>query len=333
MSRVDVAVVGASGAVGEQVLAALATSRMPIGRVVAFVSRASKAEEVSFGERSLSVTTLHEMLEEQFGLAFLCVPASVSERVAPNMAGRGTLLIDIGGSSGMDLPLWMPGVTPELAEVATSGGLRTPGAGGWLLCSLLMPLRELGVTGVSGWLSLSASASGRAGIEELGAQVVASFNSREPPKRIFPEGLAFDVLPEFVAEDEWSPGEQQISAEVEALVGIPAEKIAVTLGTTSLFSGIVGGLHIRGVTMDAVEEALREAPGLRAVSRAERLRPRALVEKNRTTVSWGRLRADPSGDGVHLWVVGDNLTGAAGAVPIAAAEWMLNQGLLSRGVA
>ncbi len=330
-SGLEVAVVGASGVVGEQVLAALATSRFAGAEVTAFASRACKVEEVSYGDSRIPIRDLSDVAEHPIMLAFLCVPPHVAERVAPSITGRGALVVDVGGGSGMDLPCFLPGVSsPEIQDVVNAGGLRTPSAAGWVLASVLAPLREMGVTGVSGALNLSASSQGRAAMDELGSQVVAMFNSQEPPRKIFAEGLAFDVLPEDCTEDEWSDRELQAAAEVEALLGIPSDKIAVSLATIPLFSGVVGALHIRGLGLEEVEQALRDEPGLRAVARAARLRPRAIVDKLRTGVSYGRLRADPAGDGVHLWVLGDNLMGAGGAVPVAAAEWLLSRGLLTR---
>ena len=95
-----------------------------------------------------------------------------------------------------------------------------------------------------------------------------------------------------------------------------------------IFQGIVLNLHVRGVTIDAAESALAGAEGLRAVSKSSRLHPRGVAGK--PGVSWGRLRADPGGDGVHLVAIGDNLAGAAGAVPMLVAEWLSKAGAFSR---
>lgn len=329
----QVAVIGASGIVGEQVLEALSTAqaagRLPTGDVRAFASRACRVEEVGFGERRIGVEQVQALLEERAVLAFLCTPPAVTARLAPSLSAAGALVVDVGGAT--ELPWFLPGhVAPDIAEVAARGGVRTPSGPGWVLATVLAPLMEIGLTSVSGVLTLPGTVRGRAGMEELGAQVVASFNAREAPHRVFPEGLAFDVLPEDGPPDEWSDRERQAAAEVEALTGLSADQVAVSFCTGSVFAGIAGGLHLRGVEVEAVQEALQEAPGLKEASRPERLRPRALVERNRVGVYWGRVRADPSGDGVHVWVVGDNLSGAGGHLPVQAAEWMFQQGLFGR---
>lgn len=328
---VQISVIGASGAVGEQILAALAAAqedgRIEVGDVRAFASRACRVADVAFGERRIEVEQL-SAVEGWAGLTFLCAPPAVGARLAGAIVSGGALVVDVGGAT--DLPLYLPGRPPDLAEVVRRGGLRTPSGAGWLLASVIGPLREAGATGVSGVLALPATAAGRAGMEELGAQVVATFNGREAPHRVFPEGLAFDLLPEGGPPDEWSARELQAAAEVEALVGLPADRVGVSLCTGSVFAGIAGGLHARGIGAEAVQEALEaasEGGWLRQVQRPERLRPRALVDRRRAAACWGRVRSDPAGEGAHLWVAGDNLAGAGGAVPVAAAGWLWEQGL------
>jgi len=196
---------------------------------------------------------------------------------------------------------------------------------GSLLAALVAPLVPLGLTGCSGVVSLAASARGRGGVQELAQQVVAALNNQDPARRVFVDGLAFDTLPEDTAMDEWSGAELVAAEEVHALTGLPAAAVAVQVATAPLFAGISAGLHLRGVTLDAAEEALRAAEGLVAVSRTARLRPRAAIGK--PGVWWGRLRADPGGDGVFLWAVADDLhTAGLGAARVA--SWLSAAGLL-----
>jgi aspartate-semialdehyde dehydrogenase len=179
---------------------------------------------------------------------------------------------------------------------------------------------------VAGTLALPATVRGRAAIAELGQQVVASFSGQDPPRRVFADGLAFDVLPDEAEAGEWSEGERLAAAEIAALAAFPADRVAVTFGIFPLFAGMVASLHLRGVGLDAAEEALQAAEGLFPAPRSGKLRPRALAGK--AAIGWGRLREDPAGDGVHLWVVADNLAGASGAVPVEVARRALAAGLV-----
>jgi aspartate-semialdehyde dehydrogenase len=309
-----VAVFGATGLAGTQVLSALAETSLPIGRVHAYGSarRAPGVDSVDFGDKSLPVSPVARHVGDSFDVAILCVPPKVAALLGPALVQRGVFVVDVGGTSGIEAPVWTGGELPDAALRA--GAVRTPSPGAWMLARVLGPLS--GVTGVRGTVSLPASAQGRAAMEELGAQVMATFNQTDPPRVEFPEGLAFDTLPSDADEDSWSAAELHVAEEVAALCGLPETRVAVTLATQPLFSGMSASVHVRGVALEAVHVAWSDAEGLRAVRTAARLRPRAWHE--RADVGWGRLREDPDGDGVHAWLVADNLAGAAGSVAVAA---------------
>jgi aspartate-semialdehyde dehydrogenase len=115
---------------------------------------------------------------------------------------------------------------------------------------------------------------------------------------------------------------------VSELLGVNPARIGVQLCTQPVFNGITAALHIRGVdNAEAAETALREAPGLATAARMTTLRPRRVHE--RAPVYFGGVRADPAGDGIHLWLVADNLAGAGAAVPVAVAERLLASGVSS----
>lgn len=332
MSRaaLEVAVVGVTGSAGTQVLAALEASDVVIASLKAYGSaaRSPRVDTVSFRGQNVGVEPVSALPNAQPDLVILCVPPAVAGKLAPGLVQRGVFVIDVGNATVgvLDAPLVLPGVTPALPElVATAGAVRSPSAVGGLLASLLGPLVSAGLTGVSGVVSLAASSRGRAGMEELAQQVVATLNNQDPPRRAFVDGLAFDTLPEDTAMDEWSGTEQLAAAEVEALTGFSASKVGVQVATQPLFAGVSAGLHLRGVTIDTVEEAWRGAEGLVLVSRPAKLRPRATIGK--AGVWWGRLRADPGGDGVFVWAVTDDLH-AAGANAARIASWLAAAGLL-----
>lgn len=328
-TTLNVAVVGATGATGEQVLAALDASDVVVGTLKAYGSaaRSPRVDTVSFRGETVGVEPIGALSNARPDLAVLCVPPAAAAKLAPGLIARGVVVLDLGNATAgvLELPLALLGAVPPAEEAAKAGGVRTPSSAGALLAAVAAPLREKGLTGVSAVVSLAASARGRAGMEELGQQVVATLNNQDPQRRLFVDGLAFDTLPEDVATDEWSGAEQLASAEVAALTGLPEDAIVVQVATQPLFGGVSAGVHLRGVRLEDVEEALRGAPGLVAVSRTARLRPRAFLGK--PGVAWGRLRADPAGDGVHLWIVSDDLA-TAGTAAARTASWLLGAGLL-----
>ncbi len=329
MTGPTIAVLGATGNVGEALLARLAASPLGQGEVAAYASRATRRETVDFGGRTLHVRTLAEAADSGASLVFCALPPGLAQRTVPSFTARGALVIDVGNScAGLFAgPLCLGDVRPiDEAAVARAGGLRTPGALGWMLTTVLAPLLPLGAWGVTGLANLPVTAHGRLATEEFSEQVVASFNSKDPPRRRFPEGIAFDTLPEDVDAGEWSDRERSAAAEVSELLGVNPGRIGVQVCTQPVFSGMTAALHIRGVDdAEAAETALREAPGLATAARMRSLRPRKVMTK--APVYFGGVRADPAGDGIHLWLAADNLAGAGAAVPILLAERLLNAGV------
>jgi aspartate-semialdehyde dehydrogenase len=320
-SPFDIAVLGATGAAGEQVLAALASSNLPLGAVTPFggPARSPRVDSVSYGERTIGVESISRLGDHTPAAAVLCVPSKVAS-LAPALVARGVFVIDVCNATAgvLAAPLlgsaWrVEGRAARLPDaVVRAGALRTPSAVGAALHALLAPLAAAPPTSVSGVVSLPASARGRVGSEELGQQVIASLTQQDPQRRVWPEGLAFDTLPEDVPDDEWSTPERLAAEEVGALGPLAADRIALTFCTQPLFAGLTAGLHLRGVSYEAAEAAWSDAPGLVAVGRTSRLRPRARLAK--AEIAWGRLRSDPSGDGVHVWVTADPLAIGAAAV-------------------
>lgn len=311
MSRsLSVALLGATGLVGEHVLTALSRGGSPIGRVQVFGSanRSPRVDSVAFGGESLGVEPITHLAELDADVALLCVPPGVSGRLASQIVGKVGLLVDVGTSSGLDSPLLHPAMSAGV-PLDGSGAVRLPGATAAVLAPLLGPLVGAGLADVSATVLLSASNRGRAAVDELGQQVVARLNQQDPPRRVFPTGLAFDVVPEDTPGEEWSATEEAAAAEIAALAGLGAGSTTVQVTTAPLFAGVAASLHLRGVSLAAVEPLWRSAELAQEVVRVERLRPRAFTGKPQ--IGWGRLRALPGGGGVAAWVVADPIAVAA----------------------
>jgi aspartate-semialdehyde dehydrogenase len=327
-TTVEIALVGATGAAGEQILAALGASKLLIRNLRPYggPSRSPRVDTVELRGQAVGVEPVAALAGATMDIAVLAVPPAVAARVAPALSARGVFVVDVGDATAgvLDAPLVLAG--NELSETATRArALRTPSAVGAALGAICAPLVAHGLTGCSTVVSRGASVRGRGGMEELGQQVVAALNNQDPARRMFPDGLAFDTVAEDTAEDEWSNAEALATTELAALTGLDASAFVVQVGVQPLFSGISAGVHLRGVAYDTVEEVLRGAPGLVAITRASRLRPRALLGK--PGVGWGRLRTDPAGDGVHVWIVADELA-SAGAAALWAVEQALAVGLV-----
>lgn len=332
----NIAIIGATGAVGGDLLAALPKSALPLRELRLFASPASVGRVVEHGDRVHRVQALGEdigstTMLEGVDLAFLALPSEAARFVGPILAERGIMVVDIGGSLADRGPLVVPAVGADsLQEAARERVVCSPSAPGVLLATVLGALREFAPVGAQGTVLLSAGAAGRAGVDELSGQVVAMFNQKEPPRRVFPNGLAFDLLPGPGAvrppDDPlagWTDAEVRLASEVAAVVDLPAPRLAFSLMTAPFFSGLVASLQIElehEANMDELRAALGSARGLNLADPVPG--PRRVV--GRSALFVGRLRNDPSGSGgLHLLAVGDNLRFGASnnAIAIATALW------------
>ncbi len=320
-----IAVVGATGWLGGEVVEALRLSPLPVGELVAMGSPASAGKSVEWGELRVPVQRLDpERLEEVDAIFVAAPPQAVAEDLAA-VRGQGPLLVDLVGLHADDpaVPLVALGINPGLLdEVRETGVVRVPGPVSLALTAILRPLgARAALAGVHGVALRPASTRGREAVEELSQQVMALFNQREPRRVVFPDGLAFDVLPGD-GQDGWSDDERRVGEELAVLVGIDSRGVAISEVILPVFTGM--GLEVELIAMDRltvddVAACLEEAPGVElATGRPQRWMLRGRVGS--PVVQVGRLRQDPSGRTVHLWASTDpTRLVAANAVATAAA--------------
>lgn len=325
MSR-RIAVFGATGAVGKDILALLGKAPWKPESVAAFASPRSEIPTVEYNDASLSVDDAENASFEDFDAVFLAVPGDAAREIGERAVGAGALVIDLSGTFADDgeIPVVVPWVNPEaLADVPLRGIVQIPSGPALLVASVLGPLQRADLYGsASATVLLPASSEGKAGIEELSRQVVTLFNSGTPPRKVFEQGLAFDMIPQVgdVGPDGWTIREVRASAEVSAVIG--GRTPAITLVGVPLFSGTAATLQIRLSEPAGGERITRilQDGGVQMPKPGARGLPRPRKVEGHPFVHIGRLRADPEGDGLHLWAVMDNLrTAAAAAVGAAGA--------------
>jgi len=332
-----IAVVGATGAVGGDLVSTLHRSALPVRELRLVASPASAGLTVEVEGRSHRVHAItgdpaEAPVFEGVDLAFLAVPSELARSLGPVLAGRGIMVVEIGGALADRAPLVVPALgLYALPEAARSRIVSSPSAPAVVIASILGALRELAPLAVRGTVLLSAGAAGRAGVDELSAQVVAMFNQREPPRRVFSAGLAFDLHTTVGGPAEggtgedlqgWTPGERRLAAEVSVLTDIAPSRVAVGLALAPLFSGVAAALHIELESEAELAEIRARLEDGRSLLVGDPLPgPRRIV--GRAALHVGRLRADPAGQGIHLWAVADNLRFAAtgNALAIATALW------------
>jgi len=328
---------GATGALGKEILAVLDEAPWRPDRVVALASPSSSVPFVDYGEEQLPVDDLEMEALEDLAALILAVPPAVARVAGERAVAAGVPVIDCSGVFAEDpgVPLVIPWVNPEaLEELPSQGVVAIPSPTATLLASVLGVLRRAGVRGeVDATVFLPASVFGRDGMEELSAQVIALFNQRTPPRRVFDHGLAFDLVPQVGAVDDegWSEVEVRAEHELRRLIGL-VEPAAITIVGVPLFSGISASVHVRTaqvVDSGLVARILRDGGAVLPRSSGARYLPRPRRVNAEPFVHVGRVRRDRSGKGLHLWVSLDNLRGSA-AIAVATAGVLLKRlGLLA----
>jgi len=318
---VTIGVAGATGALGKEIVQVLDEAPWRPERVVPLASRASSVPYVEYGETKVGVDDLAEQAMDELDVLVLAVPPDVAREAGEESIAEGVPVVDLSGvfAAEDDAPLVLPWVNPEiLAELPPEGVVSLPGPTAQLLAAILGPLRRAGVVAdVDATVLLPASAWGRAGIEELSAQVIALFNQGTPPRKVFHDGFAFDLLPQVGATDDsgWTVAEQRAVAEVQALTGTPGPLRATIVGVP-VFSGISATLHLRTpqhLDLTLIERILSDGGATLPKAAGARYLPRPRRVDGKPFVQVGRLRQDPAGDGIHLWAALDNVRGAAAA--------------------
>ena len=323
-----IGIAGATGALGKEILAVLDKAPWRPEKVVALASAKSSIPTVDYGDTHIPVDDLEGSDLEQLDALILAVPPDVAREHGERAVADGVAVVDCSGvfAEDADVPLVVPWVNPEvLRERPLRGIVSIPNGPALLLASVLGPLGRAGLLGpIDATVLVPASAEGRPGIDELSRQVVALFNSGTPPRKVFEQGLAFDLLPSIgaIGTDGWTDREQRAVAEVIRIVG-PMD-ITVTLIGVPLFSGISANISIGGVTADAerLADILSEG-GVQVPKATARQIPRPRRVDGHPFAHVGRIRTDAHG--VHLWAVLDNLRGAA-AVAVGACGVLIRSG-------
>jgi aspartate-semialdehyde dehydrogenase len=327
-SDVRVGVVGATGALGSEILKVLDKAPWRPDEVVALARASTSVSHVPYGDGQLVVDDVeHEVLEE-LDLVILALPAGDARPYGEAAVGAGVPVVDASGVfvADGDVPLVVPWINPEaLAEVPRQL-VALPTAEAALLASVLGPLRRAGLSGrCTATVLVPASTSGRQGIDELSRQVVALFNAGTPPRKVFPTGLAFDLLPQTGPVDDsgFTRRERRVAEEARGLASWPGSVVVTQVGVP-VFSGVSATvqLHLdRAVPLELVRQVLSDGGAKFSDDPAPRAVPRPRRVEGHPFAHVGRLRQADDGS-VHLWVALDNLRAMA-TVAVASAAALL----------
>ena len=335
-----VAVVGATGNVGREMLAILAERTFPVREVVALASTRSVGTEVSFGENTLKVKALDYYDFGDTDIALMSAGSPVSKEWAPKIAAAGALVIDNSSCWRMDrgVPLIVPEVNAhELENGIPKGIIANPNCSTAGLVVALKPLHdEATIKRVVVATYQSVSGAGREAMDELFRQTRAVFVADPIQSEKFSKQIAFNLIPHIDSflDSGYSKEEWKMMVETQKILD-PDIQLTATCVRVPVFIGHSAAATIefeKPITAQRARAILREAPGVLVVDKREDggyVTPVEAAGEDATYVS--RIRKDPTVEhGLALWVVTDNLRKGAALNAVQIAECLVNRHLLKK---
>ncbi|MEM6648656.1 MAG: aspartate-semialdehyde dehydrogenase [Pseudomonadota bacterium] len=333
-----VAVVGATGMVGQEVLAILSERLFPATTSIPLASRNSMGREVSYGDKTLVCKDLAQFDFAEADIAIFAAGGSVSAEYAPKAGKAGCVVIDNSSHFRLDpdVPLIVPEVNADaISDFAKKNIIANPNCSTAQLLVALKPLHDKApIKRVVVATYQSVSGAGKEGADELFTQTKGIFVNDEPAPSSFTKQIAFNVIPHIdVFLDDGSTKEEfKMVAETKKILD-PNIKLTATAVRVPVFVGHAEAVNIEfesEITDDEARELLREAPGCLVVDKREDggyITPVDCVGDFATFIS--RVRTDPTVEhGLNIWVVSDNLRKGAALNAVQIAELLLNRGLI-----
>ncbi len=333
--KLDVAVVGATGAVGEAMLSILAERKFPVGQVYALASERSTGKRVAFGARSLTVANLAEFDFSRVRIALFSAGASVSDEHAPRAAEAGCIVIDNTSRFRYedDIPLVVPEVNAHaIADYRARGIIANPNCSTIQMLVALKPIHDaVGVTRINVATYQAVSGTGKEAIEELARQTADILNTKPVSCDVYPKQIAFNALPHIDAfqDNGYTKEEMKMVWETRKIMEDPDIQVNPTAVRVPVFYGHSEAVHIETrekLSADNARELLRKAPGVVLMDeRRDGGYPTAVTDAaNADAVFVGRVREDLSHPrGLDLWVVSDNVRKGAALNSVQIAEILI----------
>jgi aspartate-semialdehyde dehydrogenase len=334
-----VAVVGATGNVGREMLSILAERAFPADEVVALASRRSVGQEISFGDKTLKVKALEHFDFTGTDICLMSAGGAVSKEWSPKIGAQGTVVIDNSSAwrYDSDVPLIVPEVNADAVKGFTKRNIiANPNCSTAQLVVALKPLHDAAtIKRVVVATYQSVSGAGKDAMEELFEQTRAVFTASEVKKGKFTKRIAFNVIPhiDVFMEDGSTKEEWKMIAETKKILD-PKIKLHATCVRVPVFIGHSEAVNVefeRPISVDEAREILRSAPGILIVDKHEDggyVTPHEAAGEDATFVS--RLREDPTVEnGLAFWCVSDNLRKGAALNAVQIAEVLINRGLIT----
>ena len=337
MRKLKIAIAGATGVVGREMLRVLEDREFPLGELIPLASERSAGNTIEFRGRELVVQRLTPGSFEGVDIALFSPGAAASREFAPHAARAGAVVIDNSSAFRMDpeVPLVVPEVNPgDLLLAVKPGGRRivaNPNCSTIQLVVALKPLHdEATLTRVVVATYQSVSGAGQKGIDELEQQTRAVFSLGEIETKKFPHRIAFNLLPEIGPDsgNGYTEEEMKMVHETRKILGLPELAISATCVRVPIFychSEAVHAKFARELTVERAREVLRAAPGVKLIDDlSQHIYPMPVLGAGDDDTLVGRIRKDLADENtLALFVVADNLRKGAATNAVQIAERLL----------
>lgn len=333
MRTFNVAVVGATGAVGNEMIKTLEQRNFPVKTLRLLASERSLGKDLMFRGKAIPVEVLKE---DSFGgmeIGLFSAGGSISEKFAPIAAKAGCVVVDNTSAFRMvpDIPLVVPEVNPEAIELYKNKGIiANPNCSTIQMMVALKPIHDaVRIKRIVVSTYQAVSGTGKKAIEELEQQTAALMNGKEPQIKVYPHQIAFNCLPQIdvFVDNGYTKEEMKMVNETKKIMD-PSIAVTATTVRVPVFYSHSESVNIeteKKITPDEVRALLSKAPGVKVIDDPkERAYPLAIHAAGKDDTYVGRIREDESiPNGINMWVVSDNLRKGAALNAVQIAEILI----------
>ncbi len=335
--KLTVAVVGATGAVGREMLKTLHERAFPATEIIPFASSRSAGTKVPFGDEKLTVRELKEDVFDGIDLALFSAGGSTSEKFAPHAAAAGCVVVDNSSAWRMDdrCPLVIPEVNAHALD-KHNGIIANPNCSTIQMLVALKPLHDAaGIKRVVVSTYQAVSGTGQKAITELETQVRRLFNMQEPENKVYPHRIAFNILPhiDVFLDNDYTKEEMKMVHETVKILEDPNVRVTATCARVPVFYGHSESVNIetaRKLTAREARAVLAQAPGVQVYDNPhEKMYPMPVDAAGEDMTFVGRIREDETiPNGLNMWIVADNIRKGAALNAVQIAETLLERDLV-----
>jgi aspartate-semialdehyde dehydrogenase len=336
--KYNVAIAGATGAVGNEMISILESRKFPVSNLKLLASERSRGKTLTFFDQEVKVDTLTKDSFSDVDIALFSAGAARSLEFAPAAAESGAVVIDNSSAFRMedDIPLVVPEVNPRaVADYKKRGIIANPNCSTIQMVLVLKPIHDaVKIKRVVVSTYQAVSGSGHSAVEELAEQTKALFAFKDYDVKVYPHRIAFNCLPHIDAflENGYTKEEIKMENETKKIIGDGSIAVTATTVRVPVFYGHSESVNIeteKKLSPSEAKEILKDAPGVVVVDDPKNnLYPLAIDAAGKDETFVGRIREDFSiKNGLNMWIVSDNVRKGAALNAVQIAEYLIEHHL------